>query len=194
MKDLDRRLLALLQDGLPLVQTPYAALGRRLGLDEAVVRARLAHLQAEGVISRFGVVIRHHEAGYRANAMTVFDVPDDDVRDAARRLVSLPYITLCYRRTRRPPTWPYNLFCMIQGRDRGEVEGVAESAHPLGDDELKALTELASRLSGKQVVLTAAHKPELIGGVRLVVGNVLYDGSLRAALDQLQDKLQHSAV
>jgi len=78
--------------------------------------------------------------------------------------------------------------------DRGEVEGVAESAHPLGDDELKALTELASRLSGKQVVLTAAHKPELIGGVRLVVGNVLYDGSLRAALDQLQDKLQHSAV
>lgn len=78
--------------------------------------------------------------------------------------------------------------------DRGEVEGVAESAHPLGDDELKVLTELASRLSGKQVVLTAAHKPELIGGVRLVVGNVLYDGSLRAALDQLQDKLQHSAV
>jgi F-type H+-transporting ATPase subunit delta len=79
-------------------------------------------------------------------------------------------------------------------QDRGEVEGVAQSAHPLGDDELKALTELASRLSGKKVVLTAAHKPELIGGVRLVVGNVLYDGSLRAALDQLQNKLQHSAV
>ena len=79
-------------------------------------------------------------------------------------------------------------------QDRGEVEGVAQSAHPLGDDELKALTELASRLSGKKVVLTAAHKPELIGGVRLVVGNVLYDGSLRAALDQLQNKLQHSTV
>jgi len=79
-------------------------------------------------------------------------------------------------------------------QDRGEVEGVAQSAHPLGDDELRSLTELASRLSGKKVVLTAAHKPELIGGVRLVVGNVLYDGSLRAALDQLQNKLQHSAV
>ena len=78
--------------------------------------------------------------------------------------------------------------------DRGEVEGVAESAHPLDDADLKTLTELASRLSGKTVVLTAAHKPELIGGVRLVVGNVLYDGSLRAALDQLQSKLQHSTV
>jgi F-type H+-transporting ATPase subunit delta len=78
--------------------------------------------------------------------------------------------------------------------DRGEVEGVAESAHPLDDAELKGLTDLASRLSGKKVVLSAAHKPELIGGVRLVVGNVLYDGSLRAALDQLQGKLQHSTV
>jgi len=78
--------------------------------------------------------------------------------------------------------------------DRGEVEGVAESAHPLGDDELEALSDLAGRLSGKKVVLTAAHKPELIGGVRLVVGNVLYDGSLRAALEQLQTKLQHSTV
>ncbi len=78
--------------------------------------------------------------------------------------------------------------------DRGEVEGVAESAHPLADAELASLTELASRLSGKKVVLAAAHKPELIGGVRLVVGNVLYDGSLRAALDQLQTKLQHSTV
>lgn len=79
-------------------------------------------------------------------------------------------------------------------QDRGEVEGVAESAHPLGDEELKALTDLASRLSGKKVVLTAAHKPELIGGVRLVVGNVLYDGSLRAALEQLESKLQQSSV
>jgi F-type H+-transporting ATPase subunit delta len=78
--------------------------------------------------------------------------------------------------------------------DRAEVEGVAESAHPLGDEELKALSDLAGRLSGKKVVLTAAHKPELIGGVRLVVGNVLYDGSLRAALEQLQSKLQHSSV
>lgn len=78
--------------------------------------------------------------------------------------------------------------------DRGEVEGTAESAHPLGDEELKALTDLANRLSGKKVVLTASHRPDLIGGVRLIVGNVLYDGSLRAALTQLQDKLQQSSV
>ena len=47
---------------------------------------------------------------------------------------------------------------------RGEVAGVAESAHPLGDAELDALSTLAGRLSGKQVLLTGAHRPELIGG------------------------------
>ena len=78
--------------------------------------------------------------------------------------------------------------------DRGEVEGQAESAHPIGADELASLTELACRLSGKKVVLTASHRPDLLGGVRLTVGNVLYDGSLRAALSQLQDKLQQSTV
>ena len=77
---------------------------------------------------------------------------------------------------------------------RGEVEGTAESAHPLDAAELARLTELAGRLTGKRVVLTGAHRPELIGGVRLRLGNVLYDGSLRAALRQLETHLQQSAV
>lgn len=77
---------------------------------------------------------------------------------------------------------------------RGEVDGVAESAHPLDAQELASLTELASRLSGKKVQLTTAIRPELLGGVRLRVGNVLYDGSLRATLDQLEQKLQQSTV
>ncbi|MBL8756526.1 MAG: F0F1 ATP synthase subunit delta, partial [Planctomycetes bacterium] len=77
---------------------------------------------------------------------------------------------------------------------RGEVDGVAESAHPLEAADLAALTELAGRLSGKKVRLTVAIRPELLGGVRLCVGNVLYDGSLRAALDQLEHKLQQATV
>jgi F-type H+-transporting ATPase subunit delta len=78
--------------------------------------------------------------------------------------------------------------------DRGEVEGIAESAHPLGAAELQALTALAGRLSGKKVQLTTADRPELLGGVRLRVGNVLYDGSLRAALDQLERQLSQASL
>lgn len=123
----DLALLEAIEDGLPLVAEPYAELGRRLGLSEGEVLARLWLLQTHGVIKRFGVVVRHHELGYRANAMVVWDIPDAEVGELGRRLAAFPCVTLCYRRPRRPPAWPYNLFTMIHGRDRDEVlERVAE--------------------------------------------------------------------
>jgi DNA-binding Lrp family transcriptional regulator len=128
LSDADRRLLAAIEGGLPLVPRPYLAIGERIGLGEAEVIEGLRSLVARGVIRRFGLVVRHHELGYRANAMTVWDVPDERVRGAAARLVELPFVTLCYRRPRRPPAWPYNLFCMIHGKDRGLVEAEVEEA------------------------------------------------------------------
>jgi hypothetical protein len=58
----------------------------------------------------------------------VWDVPDAKVRGADLRLARLPFVTLCYRRPRRRPGWPYNLFCMIHGRDRASVEALVEDA------------------------------------------------------------------
>lgn len=77
---------------------------------------------------------------------------------------------------------------------RGEVEGVVESAHALGADELGSLEALAGRLSGKKVKLTVAIRPEVLGGARLRVGNVLYDGSLQSQLGQLAQKLAQATV
>ena len=124
----DRRLLGALEDGLALVARPYARLAAALGLSESDVITRLKRLIDEGVIRRFGVIVRHRELGYRANAMVVWDVPDETVSETGRKLAALPYITLCYRRPRRPPAWPYNLFCMIHGRDRAAVETLIEEA------------------------------------------------------------------
>lgn len=123
----DRRLLDLVGAGLPLVAEPYRAVAAALGLDEAAVRARLASLIDAGVIARFGVVVRHRALGYVANAMVVWDVPDDRVATVAAGLAAEPGVTLCYRRPRRPPDWPYNLFCMIHGRDRTQVLGQIEA-------------------------------------------------------------------
>ena len=128
MTPLDRRLLAALEAGLPLCARPYADLAARLRVSEAVVLERLEALQASGAISRFGVVVRHHELGYRANAMVVWDVPDGEVERAGEILANLPFVTLSYRRPRRPPRWPYNLFCMIHGRARDEVLAQVETA------------------------------------------------------------------
>ena len=111
-------LVAAMQGGLPLVSRPYAAIGERAGMSEGEVIDQLARWREEGTIRRLGVVVRHHELGYRANAMVVWNIPDARVKEVGRLLGSQPFVTLCYQRPRRLPDWPYNLFCMIHGKDR----------------------------------------------------------------------------
>lgn len=131
----ERRVLAALQDGLPLVAAPYAELGRRIGCSEAEVIDTIAAAQAGGLIRRFGVVLRHHELGIGANAMCVWDVPDERIGELGRRLAAEPLVTLCYRRPRALPHWRYNLFCMIHGSERSAVAAARdEIAARLGLD------------------------------------------------------------
>lgn len=131
----DHALMTALQDGLPLTSRPYAALGARVGLEETAVLERLQRLRAGGIIRRFGAIVRHHEVGYRANAMAVFDIPDSQVSTLGARLATEPAVTLCYRRHRAPGRWPYNLYCMIHGTDRAVVEAqCADLRHRHGLD------------------------------------------------------------
>ena len=133
----DEKILGCIQDGMPLVARPYAAVARQTGLTESDVRERIAALQSSGIIKRLGIVVRHHELGYRANAMVVWNVPDDRVSDLGERMGTLDCVTLCYRRKRSLPDWPYNLFCMIHGRSRESViERIEEIITALGIDEI----------------------------------------------------------
>ena len=119
-------LIDAIQDGLPLVARPYRQIAERLGWSEQQVIDRLQQMLESGVIKRLGVVVRHHELGYRANAMVVWDVPDDAVDQLGYQLGRQDCVTLCYQRPRRLPQWPYNLFCMVHGRDRDDVLACVE--------------------------------------------------------------------
>jgi len=119
----ERRLLAALQSGLDLVPRPYARLATKVGMSEDAVLAMLGRWQEEGLIARFGVVVRHRQLGFAANAMVVWDIPDDRVRAVGTKLAGEPAVTLCYRRQRHQPEWRYNLFCMVHGRHRLDVAG-----------------------------------------------------------------------
>jgi DNA-binding Lrp family transcriptional regulator len=118
-RDLD--LIGAIQNGLPLVSRPYAAIGESIGMSEQEVMDRLEVLRADGTIKRMGVIVRHRELGYRANAMVVWDVADERVAELGRLFSQFDFVTLCYQRPRRLPEWPYNLFCMIHGQDRRAV-------------------------------------------------------------------------
>lgn len=116
-----RKIVAAVQGGFPIEAEPYETVARRAGCTGAEVRATLAGWLADGVARRIGVVVRHRALGYEANAMMVWDVPDADLPRIAGLLAAHPQTTLCYRRPRRRPDWPYNLFCMMHGRDRNTV-------------------------------------------------------------------------
>lgn len=115
------RLMRALEPGLALVPRPFAALAEAAGLEEDTVLGLLRAWTGEGLVKRFGVVVRHHELGFAANAMVVFDVPESAVVEAGHRLAAEPAVTLCYRRPRHLPHWPYNLFAMVHGRERAPV-------------------------------------------------------------------------
>ncbi|MEW7978788.1 MAG: Lrp/AsnC family transcriptional regulator [gamma proteobacterium symbiont of Phacoides pectinatus] len=144
------RLIRAIQGGLPLVPRPYAEIATRLGLDERQVIERITRLRGMGIIKRFGVVVRHHELGFRFNAMVVWDIPDHQVGRGGRCIGQYDFVTLCYRRPRRLPHWRYNLFSMIHGRDRGEV--IANVRHVVEECSLQEISHelLFSRRRLKQ--------------------------------------------
>jgi DNA-binding Lrp family transcriptional regulator len=107
--------------GLPLVPAPYAEIERQAGLGEGEAVGLLKKMLEDGRIRRIGAVIRHRRLGYQANAMVVWDVPDERASELGRALAHDPAVTLCYRRARSLPDWPYNLYCMVHGRERSRV-------------------------------------------------------------------------
>jgi len=126
----DFQLLTEIQSGLPISPRPYHDIGLALGMSEAEVIERLAVLRQTGLIKRLGVIVKHRKLGYRANAMIVWNIPDAQVKMLGDRISRSSFVTLCYQRP-RTPEWPYNLYCMIHGKDRGTVLAQLEQ---LSDD------------------------------------------------------------
>lgn len=133
----ERRLIETLQHGLPLVSHPYAEIAKQINASENEVIEHIKQMQDRGDIKRLGLVVRHRQLGYTANAMVVWDIPDETVDAMGECFGEFDFVTLSYRRPRRLPDWPYNLFCMIHGQDR--------------DDVLQNLQQLINRCDAQQI-------------------------------------------
>ena len=127
----DRRLIAATQSGLPLVPRPYDTIGAMLGVSGEAVRARLGGMLREGLVRRIGAVANHYRLGYVVNGMTVWDVDDARVDELGEKVGALGCVSHCYRRPRALPDWPYNLFAMVHGHRKAEVERFALQIHCL---------------------------------------------------------------
>ncbi len=130
----DRKIIVATQAGLPRVSRPYHAIAEQLGIGADEVMARLRRMLDTGIIRRIGAVPNHYTLGYRANGMSVWDVPEECIRELGKKIGELDFVSHCYHRPRHLPDWPYNIFAMVHGRDRAAVEAkVAQIAALLGE-------------------------------------------------------------
>jgi DNA-binding Lrp family transcriptional regulator len=119
---IDRRIIQATQTGLPLTPRPYHTIAEQLGLSTYDVMTRLQQMLANGIIRRIGAVPNHYALGYRANGMTVWDVPDEQIDELGKRVGQLNFVSHCYHRPRHLPEWHYNLFAMVHGKTQSQVE------------------------------------------------------------------------
>ena len=132
LSEADRLIINELQQDLPLVPRPFAAISSRLGIDVEDLLAHCRSLKQRGIMRRFGAAINHNRAGFKANAMTCWIVPPDKIDAAGQKLASLQEVSHCYER-KTNTSWPYNLFAMIHGRTRETCQDIAgKVSHEMG--------------------------------------------------------------
>lgn len=169
LTEVDRALVVATQEGLPVSERPYQIVGEKIGISEDEVICRLEKMLERGVIRRIAVVPNHYRIGFKANGMTVWNVKDSDVKRLGRQIGELPYVSHCYQRPRHEPYWSYNLFAMVHGTERAQVEERAEKLKALlGDACLgseilyssKILKKTGMRLSKKDDNASESKKTE----------------------------------
>lgn len=117
MESKDLEILRALQDGIPIEKEPFKKVAEQLKISQAEVINRIAGLIQSGKIKRIAASLSHRSIGYRANAMVVWNVPNERVEEVGRKMASFKEVSHCYLRPRRKH-WRYNIFIMIHGRSK----------------------------------------------------------------------------
>lgn len=124
--ELEVAAIRAVQEDLPNVERPFAELGARLGTGEDDVLALLTSFKERKLMRRFAAVMNHRSAGFKANAMGVWAVPDDKLATIGPQMAGFAAVSHCYRR----PTyddWPYSVFTMVHGRTGRDCEATIEA-------------------------------------------------------------------
>jgi DNA-binding Lrp family transcriptional regulator len=124
--ELDIAVIRTLQGDMPVVPEPYADAAAELGMSQERFLDHLAGMQERGLLRRVAAILYHRRAGFSANGMGVWQVPDEQILDIGRRMAAVRGVSHCYQR----PTyadWPYSVFTMAHGRSKEECDAVLDS-------------------------------------------------------------------
>lgn len=146
MTDKQIRIIRAIQSGIGLSQEPFGEIAEQAGVSLEELLAQLRQWRADGTIRRFGAILKHHNAGYEANAMVAWDVPEETIESFAKTAGSFRSVSHCYQRPRFDG-FDYNIYTMIHGKRREDCEATA-----------RAIAEKTGILSYRMLYTTAEFK------------------------------------
>ena len=117
---LEKHLIYHLSGDLGDSLNPYAQVATHVGMTEEEVLSTVRRFTDLGLIRRLGATLWHQRSGFIANAMVVFQVPEERLGQCGKKLASYSAVSHCYQR-RPVPVWPYNLYAMVHAHNRDEL-------------------------------------------------------------------------
>jgi DNA-binding Lrp family transcriptional regulator len=124
--ELDIAVIRALQGDMPVIPEPYAPAAAEVGMGQEAFLAHLEAMQERRLLRRVAAILFHRRAGFSANGMGVWKVPDDQILELGPQMAAFRGISHCYQR----PTyedWPYSVFTMAHGRSKEECDAILDS-------------------------------------------------------------------
>lgn len=139
LKDLDKAMISLLSQDIPLIRRPFKNLAQRAGIEEKILISRLKAYKKNGLMRKFSAALNHRKIGFKHNAMVVWNIPQKLIHKAGSLMAAFSQISHCYQRA-KAPGWNYNLYSMIHGRSKKEcLDVVKDIARKTGCKDYKVL-------------------------------------------------------
>jgi DNA-binding Lrp family transcriptional regulator len=137
--ELDVAVIRALQGDMPVVPEPYAPAAATIGISQAELLDQLESMRERKALRRVAAILFHRRAGFSANGMGVWVVPERRIMDVAPRMAAFRGISHCYQRPTYPD-WPYSVFTMAHGRSKEECDAILDSiAAETGIEERRTL-------------------------------------------------------
>ena len=166
MDEIDIKLLAIMEKGIPLTPEPFNEIALEIGITPTEVVSRLRNLKEKGVIRRFGVSIKPNNIGFLANALVAWNVPDNRVQEIGTYLSKYQEISHCYERKTVKGRWDFNLYTVIHGKEREVVHRtVKEISGQIAINEYKILystRDLKRSVTGSSSTVLPANAPLML--------------------------------
>lgn len=122
---IDKQIISLVSQDIPLTENPFCKIAEKNGISQSRLLGRLKSYKKTGLLRKFSAVLHHINAGFKYNAMCVWNVPEKSAVRAGNLIAGFSEVSHCYQR-KKYPEWNYNLYAMVHGKTKAECIAIAK--------------------------------------------------------------------